>query len=150
MIVPDINLMVHAYNGESRDHAKARVWWEGLLNSEEPVGLAWAVLLGFIRLTTNRQVLTNPWPVADACGHVRSWLTRPAVTVLHPGERHAEIVFGLLESIGTAANLTTDAHLAALAIEHQAELHSSDADFVRFSGLRWTNPLRRAAQDETG
>jgi predicted nucleic acid-binding protein len=51
-------------------------------------------------------------------------------------------MFGLLERLGTAGNLTADAHLAALAIEYQAELHSTDADFSRFSGLRWRNPLK--------
>jgi len=85
--------------------------------------------------------LLNPLPAAVACADVRAWLARPYVSVLHPGDRHAEILFGLLDSLGTAGNLTTDAHLAALAIEHQAELHSTDADFGRFSGLRWVNPL---------
>jgi toxin-antitoxin system PIN domain toxin len=105
------------------------------------VGLAWAAVLGFIRITTHRQVLANPLPVTTACAHARAWLAQPYVVMLDPGPRHAEIVFGLLESLGTAANLTTDAHLAALAIEYQAELHSTDADFARFSGLRWMNPL---------
>jgi hypothetical protein len=141
VIVPDINLIVHAYNLESRDHAAALGWWEDCLNGVEPVGLAWAVLLGFIRLTTSRQVLTQPLTAGDACAHVRAWLGQPPVAVLHPGERHPEILFGLLEGLGTAANLTTDAHLAALAIEYQAELHSTDADFARFSGLNWRNPL---------
>jgi predicted nucleic acid-binding protein len=80
-------------------------------------------------------------PAATACAHARAWLAQPYVTVLDPGARHAEILFGLLESLGTAGNLTTDAHLAALAIEYQAELHSTDADFGRFPGLRWANPL---------
>jgi hypothetical protein len=141
VIVPDINLIVHAHNLESRDHAAARGWWEDCLNGREPVGLAWAVLLGFIRLTTSRQVLTQPLTAQEACAHVRVWLGQPPVAVLHPGERHPEILFGLLDALGTAANLTTDAHLAALAIEHQAELHSTDADFARFSGLNWRNPL---------
>lgn len=141
MILPDVNLLVHAYNVESPRHAAARAWWERALNSTAPVALTWAVLLAFIRLTTNRQVLTNPLPAAAACAHVRAWLAQPYVGILHPGDRHAEILFGLLEAVGTAGNLTTDAHLAALAIEHQAELHSTDADFSRFSGLRWINPL---------
>ncbi|MGQ0736460.1 MAG: type II toxin-antitoxin system VapC family toxin [Acidobacteriota bacterium] len=141
MILPDVNLLVHAYNTESRLHAAARAWWEGLLNGPRPVGLAWAVVLGFIRITTHRQILSNPMPVASACAHARAWLAQPCVALLDPGTRHAEIVFGLIESLGTAGNLTTDAHLAALAIEHQAELHSTDADFSRFSGLRWVNPL---------
>jgi toxin-antitoxin system PIN domain toxin len=98
-------------------------------------------MLGFIRLTTNRQVFGTPWTVKVACGHVRDWLAQPYTVVLDPGTRHAGIVVGLLETLGTAGNLTTDAHLAALAIEHQAELHSTDADFARFEGLRWVNPL---------
>lgn len=141
MILPDINLLVHAYNSESPVHASARRWWEAALNAPRPVGLAWIGILGFVRITTHRQFLTNPLPVADACGHARAWLDQPQVGILHPGERHREILFGLLESLGTAGNLTTDAHLAALAIEHQAELHSTDADFARFPGVRWINPL---------
>ena len=141
MILPDVNLLVHAYNAESPVHAAARGWWEGLMNGSHPVGLAWVGLLGFIRITTHRQILENPMPVSTACAHARAWLARPYVSILHPGDRHAEILFGLLESLGTAGNLTTDAHLAALAIEHQAELHSTDADFRRFAGVRWANPL---------
>ena len=141
MIVPDVNLLVHAYNAESPRHAAARAWWERLLNSTQTVGLAWATILGFIRLTTNRQIMTHPLTPAVACAHARAWLGQPYVSIAHPGDRHAEILFGLLESVGSAGNLTTDAHLAALAIEHQAELHSTDADFVRFAGLKWTNPI---------
>jgi len=111
------------------------------MNGSEPVGLAWVGLLGFIRITTHRQILENPLPVSTACAHARTWLAQPYVSILHPGDRHAEILFGLLESLGSAGNLTTDGHLAALAIEHQAELHSTDADFRRFGGVRWVNPL---------
>lgn len=141
MIVPDVNLLIHAYNLDSPVHDAARRWWEGLLNGPRPVGLAWVAVLGFIRISTHRQILTKPMPVAEACGRARSWLARPYLSVLHPGERHAEILFGLLAALGTAGNLTTDAHLAALSVEHQAELHTTDADFARFPGLRWRNPL---------
>lgn len=141
MILPDINLLVHAYNSESPVHASARRWWEGALNATQPVGLAWVVILGFIRIATHRQILSHPLPAADACARARAWLGQPQVAIVHPGDRHAEILFGLIEALGTAANLTTDAHLAALAVEHQAELHSTDADFGRFPGLRWINPL---------
>lgn len=140
MIVPDVNLLVHAYNSESRVHAAARAWWEGVLNDTKPVGLPWVSMLGFIRLTTHRQILAHPLtvPIASAC--VRAWLSRPCVAILHPGNRHADVLFALLEHLGSAGNLTTDAHLAALCVEHQAELHSTDADFARFPGLRWRNP----------
>jgi len=141
MIVPDINLLVHAYNSESRDHRAARAWWEVLLNGIQPVGLAWVTLLGFIRIVTHRQILAAPLPVPAACAYIRAWLAQPCVTIVHPGDRHADILVGLLENLGTAGNLTTDAHLAALCIEHQAELHSTDADFARFPGLRWRNPV---------
>jgi toxin-antitoxin system PIN domain toxin len=141
VILPDVNLLVHAYNSDSPVHDAARRWWEGLLNGTRPVGLSWVGVLGFIRIATHRQIFASPLPVLTACAHVRAWLAQPDVDILDPGTRHAEIVFGLLESLGTAGNLTTDAHLAALAIEHQAELHSTDADFARFPGLRWTNPL---------
>jgi toxin-antitoxin system PIN domain toxin len=139
--IPDINLLLHAYNTDSPVHARARAWWEDLLNSTQAVGLSWAAVLGFLRISTHRQVMANPLPVATACAHARAWLAQPYVSLVDPGSRHAEILFGFLESLGTAGNLTTDAHLAALAIEHQAELHSTDADFARFPGLRWTNPL---------
>jgi hypothetical protein len=141
MIIPDLNLLIHAYNQQSPRHEEARRWFEGAMNGERPVGLAWVVLLGFIRIATHRQVLAEPLPAERACDHVRSWLARPQVSVLHPGERHAAVLCGLLTRLGTAGNLTTDAHLAALAIEVQAELHSTDADFSRFPGLRWRNPL---------
>lgn len=142
MIVPDINLLLHAYNSDSPSHGAARAWWESLLNGSRPVGLTWVAMLGFVRISTHRQILADPLPVAVAVSHVRAWLAQPPVTVLDPGSRHADILFGLLETLGTAGNLTTDSHLAALAIEHQAELHSTDADFSRFPGLRWKNPLR--------
>ena len=77
----------------------------------------------------------------DACDRVRRWLGRPQTLLIHPGDRHADILFDLLKEAGAAGNLTTDAHIAALAIEHQAELHSADFDMARFHGLRWTNPL---------
>jgi len=141
VIVPDINLLVHAYDRTSPRFDAARRWWESLLNGDEPVGLAWAAILGFIRLTTNRHVLTNPWTAEEACSVVREWLARPMVDLIHPDDHHADTLFRLVASVGTAGNLTTDAHLAALAIEHQAQLHSTDADFGRFPGLRWTNPL---------
>lgn len=132
---------LHAYNGESRVHQAARTWWEDLLNGTRPVGLAWETLLGFIRFTTDRQIFARPLTPDAACSRVRAWLARPYVSILHPGDRHAEILFGLLQRLGAAGNLTTDAHLAALCIEHQAELHSTDVDFSRFPGLRWKNPV---------
>lgn len=142
MIVPDVNLLIHAYNADSPIHGEARAWLERTLSEPAPVGLAWSAVLGYIRIATHPRVLANPLPAVAACGHVEAWLAQPQVALLHPGSRHAAILFDLLRRLGTAGNLTTDAHLAALAIEHQAELCSTDADFARFPGLRWRNPLR--------
>ncbi len=141
MIIPDLNLLIHAYNKESPRHDASRRWWESLMNGQSTVGLTWAVILGFVRISTHSSILSNPLTVRAACDHARSWLVQPQVTIITPGDRHAEIVFGLLEGLGTAGNLTTDAHLAGLAIEYQAELHTTDADFSRFPGLRWRNPV---------
>ena len=142
MLIPDINILVHAYNSNSPRHALARRWWEVTLHEPRPVGMPWVTALGFIRIMTHRGILENPMHVGDAVRRVRAWLRHPAVQVLTPGDQHADILFGLLVHVGTAGNLTTDAHLAALAIEYQAELVSTDADFARFPGLRWFNPLK--------
>ena len=141
VIIPDVILLLHAYDSESPLHTRARSWWEHALSPPLPVGLAWVTMLGFIRIATHPRVMTHPMPVGEACGHAEAWLGQPQVVPLHPGDRHAATLFGLLRALGSAGNLTTDAHLAALAIEHQAELNSTDADFARFPGLRFRNPI---------
>ena len=140
MIVPDINLVVYAYNEDAPHHAAAKRWWEDCLSGTEPIGLAWVVLLGFARLMSHRRVLVRPMSPAVAIGHCRAWLQRPPVRTVLPGPNHLDILSGLLEG-PVGPDLVTDAHLAALAIEHQAELHSNDSDFSRFSGLAWRNPV---------
>lgn len=141
MILPDVNLLVYAYNEAAPLHAKARTWWEEVMTRERPVALPWAVALGFVRLVTHPAVLTDPIHPTEALDRVRSWLERDHVQTLEPGPRHLEILRSLFESTGVAASLTTDTHLAALAIEYQCELTSNDHDFERFPGLRWRNPL---------
>jgi toxin-antitoxin system PIN domain toxin len=141
MIVPDVNLLVYAHNRGAAQHARARAWWEDLIEREQPVGLAWATMLGFVRLTTHPSVLVAPLAPLDALARVRAWLEQPSVRVLEPGPRHLDLLADLLRTTGVGGALTTDTHLAALAIEHQAELHSNDGDFARFPGLRWHNPL---------
>lgn len=141
MIVPDINLLVYAYNADAPQHPKAREWVEETLNGSEAVGLPWAVACGFIRITTTPRILVEPMEPTEALAHVRDWLRCPGVSVLDPGPRHLDIVERLLEEIGTAGPLTTDIHLAAIAMEYQCMLASTDQDFGRFSGLNWVNPL---------
>lgn len=141
MIIPDINLLLYAQMAAFPEHDAARTWWEAAMNGEMTVGLAMPAVFGFLRLGTNPRVFTSPLSVNDATQRVEEWFTRPQVQALVPGPKHLEIAFGLLRSLGTTRNLTTDVQLAALAIEHQAELHSNDADFGRFPGLRWKNPI---------
>lgn len=141
MIIPDVNLLLYAHIDAFPEHAKARRWWEGCLNGSEPVGLPLPALFGFLRVATNPRIFDVPMPMDDAVDVVEQWLGRGAVHAVMPGQRHLEIAFKLLRTLGTGANLTTDVQLAALAMEHQAELHSADLDFGRFAGLRWKNPL---------
>jgi toxin-antitoxin system PIN domain toxin len=148
VIVPDVNLLVYAYDAASPHQAKAAKWWEDCLSGSEPVGLAPVVLFGFVRLCTNAQVFKDPMTPHEAAGHVRSWLQSPVAEVLEARSEHVEQVLKLLESLGTAGNLVTDAQIAALAIEYGAVVHTSDTDFVRFSGLRWLNPLTGAASSK--
>ena len=143
MLVPDVNLLVYAYNEDAPFHVAAKAWWEARLSSNEPVGLAWVAMLGFVRIMSNRRALLQPMPLVEAVGHCRTWLAKPNVRVITPGPSHLDILADLLDG-PVGSNLVTDAHLAALAIEHQAELHSNDSDFARFSGLMWRNPVAEA------
>jgi toxin-antitoxin system PIN domain toxin len=137
----DANLLLYATDEEAPRHRSARAWLEAILSGDEPVAFAWAVLLAFLRLSTNPRVFTRPLAPERAFDVIQAWLAQPCATVVHPGDRHAVLVRQLLESLGTAGNLVIDAHLAALAIEHGAELNSCDTDFGRFSGVRWIDPI---------
>jgi uncharacterized protein len=141
MILPDLNLLVYAYNSDAPMHRRAKEWWEFCLSDRRPVGLAWLVMLGYLRLMTSRSVLLDPFSVREVIGHIRSWLERPQVEILQPGPRHLDLLESLMQDARASGSLATDLHLAALAIEHRAELCSNDADFSRFPGLSWTNPL---------
>lgn len=135
MKLPDVNVLVGAVNEASAEHECARAWVETAFNAPAGVGLTWVALLGFIRISTRRGILAHPLKVQDALATVRDWLAAPRARVVHPTERHGPILERLLMDVGTAGNLTSDAHLAALAIEHGATLASFDRDFARFDGL---------------
>lgn len=141
MKIVDLNILLYAVNEDAPLHARARAWWEKTLAGEEQVGLGWIVLLGFLRLSTQPAVLPHPLKVDQAAAVIDEWLEQPSCVVAQPGDRHWSILKELLGSSGTAGNLTTDAHLAALALEHDATLCSTDRDFARFSRLRYENPL---------
>ena len=138
----DVNVLLYAYDETSPKHERAKDFIEAALSGTETFAFAWFVLLAFVRLITNPRVFEDPLDAESALDAVDSWLGQPCATVVEPTDRHTAILRDLLGALGSAGNMTTDAHLAALAIEHGAELCSSDADFGRFPGLRWNDPLR--------
>jgi len=142
MTIVDLNVLLYAVNSEAVQHARAREWWEQAVNGEETIGLPWVVLLGFLRLSTNPRVFPRPLTPDAAAAKLDTWLARDNIRVVREKDEHWDALRGLLSGTGTAGNLTIDAHLAALALTHDAVLASSDTDFARFRGLRWENPLR--------
>ncbi|MBX3070805.1 MAG: type II toxin-antitoxin system VapC family toxin [Thermomicrobiales bacterium] len=141
MKTPDVNLLLYAYDETSPHHDGAARWLEQRLRGTEPTGFAWSTLTSFVRVSTHRRIFANPLSPAKAFSVVEEWLAVPAVTILHPTNRHFAIFRELIEPLGTAGNLVPDAHLAALAIEHGGEVCSADNDFARFPAVRWSNPL---------
>ncbi|HEY1613819.1 MAG TPA: TA system VapC family ribonuclease toxin [Rhizomicrobium sp.] len=142
MILPDVNVLVHAHNADSRVHDAARRWWDGCLAGPEGVGLAWGAMLGFVRICTNRRIVARPLAVPDVMARMQSWLALPHIHIAQPSDSHFAKLRDVLAHLGAAGNLTTDAHLAVLAMERGYVLYSTDTDFARFSGLRWTNPCK--------
>ncbi len=138
----DVNLLLYAVDEVSPRYEPAHAWVQATLSGSETVALSWTTLVGFVRLSTRANLFEQPLQVEDALDLVDGWLAQPCTTVVNPTERHSAVLRELLAPLGTAGNLTTDAHLAALAIEHGALLCSCDADFSRFPGLRWIDPLR--------
>ena len=140
MRLVDANVLIYAVNSSDPKHREARDWLDGALNATEPLAFAWASLLAFIRLSTKVGLFPSPLAVDDALQRVGAWLTQPNSVILQPTTRHLAILTGLLTTAGTGGNLASDAHLAALAVEHGASLVTYDADFGRFEGLEWQFP----------
>ena len=141
MILPDADTLLYAVNSSSDQHETALKALRQGFDDPRGVAFAWTVLLAFLRLSTRSGVFPKPLSVGDAVRVIERWLGHPQAQVAHPGERHTQILGRLLKSAGTAGNLTTDAHLAALAIEHGATVLSFDRDFARFEGVQWRLPL---------
>jgi toxin-antitoxin system PIN domain toxin len=142
VILVDANLLLYAEDELSPRHAAAREWWDAQLSGSSPVCLCWTVLAAFIRIGTNPRVFEYPLSLDQAIRRVESWLDQPCARIVHATERHWTVFRGLLAKGQATANLVTDAHLAALAIEHGCELFSTDTDFSRFPGVKWRNPLQ--------
>lgn len=142
MIVPDANLLLYAYDADSPLHGKAREWWAGCLSGSEPVGLTHAALFAFLRISTSARVYQQPLTLEEAAGHIRSWVKRGVSRMLLPESDHVEQTVKLLHAAASAGgNLVTDAQIAALAIAYNAEVHTTDRDFLRFPALVCRFPL---------
>jgi toxin-antitoxin system PIN domain toxin len=143
--VVDANVLLYAVNTDAPQHEESHAWLDGALNGGDRIGLSWVVLLAFVRLSTRHGLFASPLTAREALDQVGGWVHAPGSEVLHPSPTHTSVLERLLAPTGVAGNLVNDAHLAALAVEHRAEIVSYDNDFSRFPGVRWTTPGRLLA-----
>lgn len=141
MILPDVNLLLYAHDSRGSLFTPASRWWQKCLQGDVPVGLAWVVILGFIRISTNPRIYAVPQTPQAALATLSEWLSLPHFRLLNPTPHHFKFLHAHILELGSAGNLTTDVHLATLAMEHGYILHTTDADFTRFPKLKWVNPL---------
>lgn len=141
MIVLDANVLLYAYNPSFAQHERARRWLEAAFAGTSPIGLPWATILAFLRVGTNPRAFPEPLSTDEAVSIVSGWLAHPTVATVEPGERHWDILRGLLGAVRARGAEVTHAHLAALAIEHGAVLCTTDRGFAAFPGLRVLDPL---------
>ena len=142
MKLPDANVLLYALDDTSARHLGAKAWLDAALSGSEEVGFAWVVLLAVLRLTTKPAVFAHPLRPDEAFDVIEGWLEQPCSLIVHPTVRHIGLLRGLVSGAGTAGNLTTDAHLAALSLEYGATICSYDADFSRFPGVALVDPDR--------
>lgn len=140
MLLVDVNVLLYAVDSSSVRHMQSKSWLTEALNGPGRIGLTWLVVVGFVRLATNPKLWPNPMSVDDALDEVDQWIAAPGSTVLEPTSRHLAVLRSLLGHTGTAANLTNDAHIAAIAIEHGIGVCSFDTDFDRFVGVERIEP----------
>ena len=141
MILVDANLLLYAEDQLSEQHTRARAWWDAQLSGADPVCLCWTVLGAFVRIGTNPRVFDHPLSLKQALSRIQTWMDQPCTRIVTPTEQHGDVFQTMLRDGQAVANLVTDAHLAALAVEHGCELNSTDSDFSRFPSLRWRNPM---------
>jgi toxin-antitoxin system PIN domain toxin len=148
MLMPDANVLLYAVNADSDHHEEAKRWLDAVLGNPVPIGFTWVVLLAFLRITTRAGIFPHPLTVEQATDAVDGWLSQPAAMIVSATPRQMGALRGLLEKSGTGGNLVTDAHLATLALEHDAQIITYDGDFGRFPGVRHGRPTAPPADDD--
>jgi toxin-antitoxin system PIN domain toxin len=141
VILIDVNILLYAHHPRAVQHERSRAWLEATLSGEDLVRFAWLTLWAFFRIATSPRVFERPLLASEAEAAISSWLAQPTAGVLEPGERHWDILRGLVRDSQATGPLVMDAVLAAIALEHGATVCTTDRDFSRFAGLKWTNPL---------
>ena len=142
-MIVDANLLLYAVDENSTHNATAAVWLQETLDGDSRVGLPWQTIGAFLRIVTHPRVTENPLSGTEAWRYVQEWLAVPVVWIPPATEITARVYARLSAQVEISGNLVPDAQLAALAIEHGVEIASADTDFMRFPGIRWTNPLGR-------
>jgi toxin-antitoxin system PIN domain toxin len=140
-VLIDANILLYAVDEASPFHERARTWLAGQLNGPRRVGFPWQSLVAFIRISTHERASARPLSSREAAGFVADWLGPEVSWIPREGSGHARILTDLITRYELRGNVISDAHLAALAIEHGLEVCSNDADFARFSEVRWINPV---------
>lgn len=143
-MIVDANILIYAVDETSNHHAVAKQWLTNALNGSTRVGIPWVSLIAFQRITTHQRIYSHPLSPTTASDIMEAWISHPNVWIPEPGKHHAQLLRMLTNESDARGNLVTDAHLAALALEHGTSIVSFDADFSRFPDLHWENPLDRA------
>ena len=141
MNLVDANVLLYAVNSDSDRHARCRAWLDDALSGSDTVAFSWLALLAFVRLSTREGLFPSPLTPAQAMERVTAWLGAPSAVVVEPTPAHPRILAQLLQEVGAGGNLVSDAHLAALAIEHRCVIVTFDKDFSRFSGVGSAEPF---------
>lgn len=141
MILLDANILLYAYGKDFPQHERVKRWLESAMEKRLHLGLAWIVILAFLRISTNAKPYAHALSLTEASGIVDELLAETNVSIVDPGSGHWSLLKSVAQDAAVQRNLYVDAHLAALAIEHDAALCTNDRDFLRFKGLRIVNPI---------
>lgn len=137
----DANILLYAVDRTSPFHPAALAWLTEQLNGPRRIGLPWPVLTAFLRIATSPRASQNPLEPEAAWSYAADWLAAGPSWIPVPTDRHQEVLGRLVARYQLRGNTISDAHLAALAIEHGLTICSADTDFARYTEIEWLNPI---------